>query len=81
MGQEIIVSTEFLEKAKMSASELTLEVAVYLYDKKKLTMGQAKRLVGLDQIAFQKELGKRGVYIHYEMSDVEKDLRNLNVQL
>lgn len=36
MGQEFIVSTEFLEKAKMSAAELTLEIAVYLYEKKKL---------------------------------------------
>ncbi len=81
MGQEIIVSTEFLEKAKMSAAELTLEIAVYLYEKKRLTLGQAKRMAGLGQIAFQKELGKRGVYIHYDMSDFEMDLKNLDIQL
>ena len=80
MGQEVIVSTEFLEKAKMSASELTLEISVYLYEKKKLTLGQAKRMAGLGQIAFQKELKKRGVYIHYEMSDLEVDLKNMGIQ-
>lgn len=65
----------------MSAQELATEIAVYLYEKKRLTMGQAKRLAGLGQIAFQKELAKREVYIHYDMEDFQKDISNLGIQL
>jgi len=65
----------------MSPTELRLEIAVYLYEKQRLTMGQAKRLADLDQIAFQKELAKRNVYIHYDLKDFETDLKNLNIKL
>lgn len=75
---DLIISGEILETIKMTPTQLTLEVAVYLYEKKTLTLGQAKRLAGLDQIAFQKELAKRDIYIHYEVEDVLKDLQNLH---
>jgi predicted HTH domain antitoxin len=41
-------------------------------------MGQAKKLAGLTQIEFQKELSKNGVLIKYDIEDFEKDLENLN---
>jgi predicted HTH domain antitoxin len=56
-NQALIVPTEFLEKAHITASELFLEIAVYLYEKKRLTLGQAKNLTGMAQIAFQKRIG------------------------
>lgn len=79
--QDLIVPGEFLDSANMTASELRTEIAVHLYAKKRLTLGQAKRLAGLGQIAFQKELAARGVYIHYDIEDFEKDLDNLGIQL
>jgi predicted HTH domain antitoxin len=42
-------------------------------------MGQAKRLAGLNHIAFQKELAKRNVYIKLDMEDLELDLKNLEL--
>ena len=80
VAEEMIVSADFLQQARMTASELKIEIAVYLYEKKKLTMGQAKRLAGLGQIAFQHELAQRGVYIHYDEQDFEKDLHYLNLK-
>ncbi len=74
---DLIISEEVLEIAQLSPEQLTLEIAVYLYAQKKLTIGQASRLAGLDLIAFQKELAKRDVYIHYSLDDVKKDLANL----
>ncbi len=65
----------------MTPEQLRLEIAIYLYEKKKLTMGQAKRLAGFGQIAFQKELAKQNVYIHYDESDFKKDLENLGIEL
>ena len=65
--------------AERLTGELLIEVAVYLYDKERLSMGQAKRLAGLNQIAFQKELAKRNVYIKLDVEDLERDLKNLEL--
>ena len=76
---DFVVSKEFLQSAKMSAKDLAVEIAVYLYEKKRLTFGQAKRLADLDQISFQKELVRRNVYIHLEMKDILQDIENLGI--
>jgi predicted HTH domain antitoxin len=76
--QDLIISGNILEGLKISPAELMIDIAVYLYDKEKLSMGQAKKLAGLTQIEFQKELSKNGVLIKYDIEDFEKDLENLN---
>jgi predicted HTH domain antitoxin len=55
-----------------------IDLVVYLYNKERLTMGQAKKLAGLTPLEFQKEMSKRGVNIKYDIDDLEKDLENLN---
>ncbi len=75
----LVIDKEILRKAEITAEELVIEVAVYLYDSGRLSMGQAKTLAQLDQIAFQKELAKREVYIKYEVEDLETDLKNLQI--
>jgi len=52
-----------------------------LYEKKRLTLGQAKRLADLDQISFQKELARRDVYIHLETEDILQDIENLGINI
>ena len=76
---DFIVPKEFLNSAKMSAKDLAIEIAVYLYEKKRLTLGQAKRLADLDQISFQKELARRNVFIHLETEDILQDIKNLGI--
>ncbi|MBA3600393.1 MAG: UPF0175 family protein [Acidobacteria bacterium] len=76
----LIITKDFLQSAKMTAQELAIEIAVYLYEKKRLTLGQAKRLADLDQISFQKELARRDVYIHLETEDVLQDIENLGIK-
>ena len=66
-----------LEEAGISADDLIIEIAVYLYDTERLSFGQAKSLSGLNYLAFQKELSKRNVFVKYDISDIEKDLKNL----
>jgi len=58
-----------------------VDLACYLYDKKRMSMGQAKHLAGLGQISFQKELAKRDIYIHYTEEGLKKDLKNLGINL
>jgi len=74
----LVIPGKVLERAEMTPSEFLIEMAVYLYDKEKLSMGQAKDLAGMDLISFQKELSKRDVYIHYDIEDYYEDAKNLD---
>lgn len=74
---DLLIKDDILKMAEITAQELTIEIAVYLYDTGRLTMGQARNLVQLDQISFQKELSKRDVYLKYDIEDLETDLDNL----
>lgn len=75
--QDLIIPASKLEEIRLTPSELLIDLAVYLYDKERLTMGQAKKLAGLTQIEFQLELSKRDVHIKYDVEDFEKDLKTL----
>ena len=75
--EDLIISGEILEQAKISPQALRIEIAAYLYDKERLSMGQARRLAGLDLISFQKELAKRDIYIHYDIEDFRSDVETL----
>lgn len=77
---DFIVPKEVLQSANITPEELAIEIAVHLYETKRLTLGQAKRLAGLDQIAFQKELAARNVYLQIETEDVLHDLENLGIK-
>lgn len=81
MATDFIIPKELLRGIDMSAVQLKIELAVYLYDQKKLSMGQARKLAELDQISFQKELAKREVYIHFGIEDLKEDLTNLGIAL
>lgn len=76
--QDLIVSGNILQELRITPSELLIDLAVYLYDSEKLSIGQAKKLAGLTQIVFQKELSKRNVLIKYDVEDLETDLKNLS---
>lgn len=75
--EDLLIKKETLEKAEISGEELLTELAVYLYDKERMSMGQARNLAGMDVLSFQRELSKRDVYIKYDVEDLEEDLRTL----
>ncbi len=77
--EDLIIPGEIIDKLHTSPSELVIDFAVYLYDKEKISMGQAKSLAGLTQLEFQKELAKRDVYIKYDLNDLRTDLENLKI--
>lgn len=60
---DLIISEKTLKAAEISANELLVEIAVHLYDTERLSIGQAKNLVNMDHISFQRELAKKE-YIH-----------------
>jgi len=61
----LLIKDEVLKKAEITAEELLIEIAVHLYDTERLSLGQARNLVQLDIISFQKELSKRNIFMKY----------------
>lgn len=68
-----------LSQTNISAEQLRTEIAVFLYQRQMLSIGQAKKIAQLDLISFQQELDKRGVNIHYDAAELDKDLENLDL--
>ena len=73
----LTIPDDILGQIPISSTELQIEIAVYLYEKKRLSIGKARKLAGLNLIQFQKELLKRNVYQHLDANEIDKELKNL----
>ena len=67
-----------LLQANIPAEELRIEIAAFLYQRKMLSIGQAKKIAQLDLISFQQELAKREININYNTAELDKDLKNFS---
>jgi predicted HTH domain antitoxin len=57
--------------------EALMAIASRLYEKGKLTLGQAAEVVGLSKGTFMEILGSQGVSVfNYPPSDLDRDLEN-----
>jgi predicted HTH domain antitoxin len=74
---EIVIPDEILQATHMSVDEVTQELAVLLFLKDKLTLGQASHLAGMSQLQFQHLLASRKIPVHYDVAEFETDLRTL----
>lgn len=75
----ITISDSILISAGMSEQEMLQEIAVMLFAKEKLTLGQASELAGMKQDAFQRVLGSRQIPIHYGIEELRQDIENLKM--
>jgi len=73
----LVIPDEILQATRMSAAELRQEIAVLLFEKEKLTLGQACRLAGMSQLQFQHLLASRQIPVHYDVAEFEEDLKTL----
>lgn len=73
----VIISEEFLQTAKITPQEIKQEIAVFLFQKAKLTLAQAASFAEINRIAFQHLLASRNIPIHYDKSDFEQDLKTV----
>jgi predicted HTH domain antitoxin len=49
----LTIPTEYVRATKLTEIEMLFEIAVMLFQKEKLTLGQAARLAGVPQYKFQ----------------------------
>jgi predicted HTH domain antitoxin len=73
----ISIPDELLAAAGLTEDEMAAEVALEMYGREKLTMGQAARLAGVDLVSFWRLMAARDVYIHYDVEDLEQDIATL----
>ncbi len=73
----LVIPDEILQATHMSAIELKQEIAVLLFQKEKLTLGQASRFAGISQLQFQHLLASRQIPVHYDVAEFEEDLKTL----
>jgi len=73
----IVIPDEIIQATRLTVAELQQELAIALFQREKLTLGQASRLAGMNQWQFQQLLGSRDIPVHYGVADFEADLRTL----
>jgi predicted HTH domain antitoxin len=73
----VVIPDEVLHAIHMTPGELMQEVAILLYQREKLTLGQASRLAQMSQLQFQFLLASRQIPVHYDVADFDADLKTL----
>lgn len=59
------------------AKEITKRLAVSLYAERKISLGKAVELSGMDYSSFLELLGDFGVYLDYDEEDFANDLKTI----
>jgi predicted HTH domain antitoxin len=71
------VPQDILDSARMTLSELQVEMAVHLYSQARLSVGKARELAGMTLWEFRQLLASRRIPPHYDESDLDQDLSTL----
>lgn len=73
-----VISDEILQASQLSPSEFRQEIALYLFQTGRLTLGYASRLADIPLNAFRRLLKQRNIPLYsYDVEDFELDLKNL----
>jgi len=71
----VTLPDELLQTTKLTEAELKTELALALFQREHLTLGQASLLAGLPQLDFQRLLASRQIPFHYGVDAMEQDLQ------
>ncbi len=73
----IQVSQDILDSARLTVSELKVEMAVHLYAQGRLAIGKARELAGMSLWEFRHLLASRRIAPHYDAVDLDEDVATL----
>jgi predicted HTH domain antitoxin len=71
------VPQDILDSARLTITELQVELAVYLYSQGRLSVGKARELAGMSLWEFRQLLASRRIAPHYDQTDLDQDLSTL----
>jgi predicted HTH domain antitoxin len=75
----VLISDELLQAANMSDAELKTELAVLLYQQKKLGLSKARELAGVALVEFQQELARRQIPVFDDLASLETEISHLKM--
>ena len=73
----IQIEDEALRGLELTEPQARLDLAVGMFTERRITMGRAAEIARIPQLDFQRELGRRGIAIHYDVEDLQADLGTL----
>lgn len=73
----IEISDDILQRTGWSPNQIRLELAIILFQKESVTLGQASQVAGIHQLQFQRELAARKIAIHDDVEDFERDMETI----
>lgn len=71
------INIELPDALQLSEADIRAELAISLFQQERITLGTASQLAGLHQLEFQQLIASRGISVHYDVEDLEQDLKNL----
>jgi predicted HTH domain antitoxin len=71
------VPQDVLDSARLTLSELKVELAVYLYAQRRLSIGKARELADMSLWGFRQLLASRRISPHYDEVDLDEDMTTL----
>ena len=69
------ISDEVIASSHLTLEEVRLALATWLFQEKQVSLGKCAKVAGIHKMAFQKELAKRKIPIHYTNEDFERDIK------
>jgi predicted HTH domain antitoxin len=64
-----------VDAARTTPTELKIELAIHLYEQRRLGIGHARELAELPLWEFRQLLASRKISPHYDVSDLDEDMR------
>lgn len=61
--------------ARVTTDELKIELAIHLYETRRLSIGHAREMAGLSLWEFRQLLASRKISPHYDVADLDEDMQ------
>jgi predicted HTH domain antitoxin len=71
------VDQDILDSARLTPSELKVEMAVHLYEQGRLSVGNSRELADMTLWEFRQLLASRRIPPHYDETDLDEDVATL----
>jgi len=71
------IPQDILDSSRLSVSQLKVELAVYLYTQRRLSIGKARELADMPLWEFRQLLALRRISPHYDETDLDEDIAAL----
>lgn len=71
------VPRDILDSARLTISELKVELAVSLYTQERLSIGKARELADMTLWEFRQLLASRRISPHYDVTELDEDIATL----